>query len=193
MWVMGGPMDVWDVDEHPWLLEEKAAIRRWVVDLGRPFLGLCLGHQLLADALGGRCDHQQPPEIGVLEVALTPEGLKDPIFAGMPTVQRALQWHSVKVVESPVGAVVLAASDLCPIQAMRFGRHAWSMQYHVEVEADTVSTWGDVPEYREALESTLGPTALAGLAAEAERYMDDFVANSKRLYDNFVNAVQQSG
>jgi GMP synthase-like glutamine amidotransferase len=186
-------MDVWDVDEHPWLLEEKAAIRRWVADLGRPFLGICLGHQLLADALGGRCGHQQPPEIGVLEVALTPEGRKDPIFVGMPTVQRALQWHSVKVVEPPPEAVVLASSDLCPIQAMRVGRHAWSMQYHVEVEADTVPTWGTVPAYRAALESTLGPTALTGLAEDAERCMDDFVANSRRLYDNFVNAVQQSG
>ena len=193
MWVMGGPMDVWDVDEHPWLLEEKAAIRRWVADLGRPFLGICLGHQLLADALGGRCGHQQPPEIGVLEVALTPEGRKDPIFFEMPTIQRALQWHSVKVVEPPPEAVVLASSDLCPIQAMRVGRHAWSMQYHVEVESDTVPTWGTVPEYRAALESTLGPTALTGLAEDAERCMDDFVANSKQLYDNFVNAVQQSG
>ena len=193
MWVMGGPMDVWDVDEHPWLLEEKAAIRRWVADLGRPFLGICLGHQLLADALGGRCGHQQPPEIGVLEVALTPEGRKDPIFFEMPTIQRALQWHSVKVVEPPPEAVVLASSDLCPIQAMRVGCHAWSMQYHVEVEADTVPTWGTVPEYRAALESTLGPTALTGLAEDAERCMDDFVANSKQLYNNFVNAVQQSG
>ena len=88
MWVMGGPMDVWDIEEHPWLLDEKEAIRTWVVDLGRPFLGLCLGHQLLADALGGTCGHQQPPEIGVLEVALTPDGLNDPIFNGMPTVQQ---------------------------------------------------------------------------------------------------------
>ena len=123
---------------------------------------------------------------------LTPEGLEDPIFTGMPNVQRALQWHSVQVVEPPDGAVVLAASSRCPIQAMRVGRHAWSMQYHVEVEPDTVSTWGAVPAYRAALESTLGPTALAGLAADVEHHMDDFVANAKRLYDNFVKAVLQT-
>ena len=110
----------------------------------------------------------------------------------MPIVQRALQWHSVQVVEPPAGAVVLAASDMCPVQAMRVGRHAWSMQYHVEVEPDTVSTWGTVPAYRAALESTLGPTALESLAADAQRYIGDFVVHAKRLYDNFVNAVREA-
>ncbi len=74
LWVMGGPMDVWDVEEHPWLVEEKRAIRKWVREMERPFLGLCLGHQLLADALGGTCGPQRPPEIGVSRVDLTDEG-----------------------------------------------------------------------------------------------------------------------
>jgi len=59
LWVMGGPMDVWDIEECPWLVAEKAAIREWVSVLGKPYLGLCLGHQLLADALGGTCGPQK--------------------------------------------------------------------------------------------------------------------------------------
>ena len=151
MWVMGGPMDVWDTDEHPWLVPEKRAIRRWVRELQRPFLGVCLGHQLLADALGGTCGPQRPPEIGVLAVDLTPDGRADPIFEQMAGRQHALQWHSVCVAQAPEDAVVLASSPVCRVQAMRVGDCAWSMQYHVEVEDDTVRNWGAIDAYRPQL------------------------------------------
>ena len=132
-------MDVWDVEDHPWLIEEKRAIRRWVRELDRPFLGLCLGHQLLADALAGTCGPQRPSEIGILDVALTPEAARDPVFAGLPEEFKVLQWHSVKVAQPPDDAIVLARSDACSCQAMRAGRRAWSMQYHVEIEPDTIA------------------------------------------------------
>ena len=189
LWVMGGPMDVWDVEDHPWLIPEKRAIRRWVMELQRPFLGLCLGHQLLADALGGTCGPQKPPEIGVLPVELTEEGRSDPIFEAMPTRQPALQWHSVQVAQAPDEAVVLASSPACRIQAMRVGRLAWSMQYHVEVEPDTVSNWGAVDAYRASLESTLGEGALNSLAAQADQHMNGFTATAEQLYHNFMNAA----
>ena len=82
LWVMGGPMDVWDTDSCPWLTPEKEAIRRWAQTLKKPFLGLCLGHQLLADTLGGRCERADKPEIGILDVDLAEEARDDPLLRG---------------------------------------------------------------------------------------------------------------
>lgn len=192
LWVMGGPMDVWDVEEHPWLVAEKAAIRRWVRELGKPFLGICLGHQLLADALGGTCG-PQPPEIGILDVRLTEAGQADPVFDGMPAVQKVLQWHSVRVAQAPEDAVILAESPACAVQAMRVGDNAWSMQYHVEVEPDTVDNWAAIPAYRSALDDTLGTGGLERMRAEAGRNMDGFVSNAERLYRNFMRRASRHG
>jgi GMP synthase-like glutamine amidotransferase len=186
LWVMGGPMDVWDVDEHPWLVAEKSAIRRWVTDLGKPFLGLCLGHQLLADALGGTCGPQRPPEIGIVDVELTQDGINDPLFEGLAHRQKCLQWHSVCVAQAPEDTTILASSGACRIQAMRVGSNAWSMQYHVEIEPDTVTNWGEVPAYREALESTLGAEGLATMKSDSDRHMSEFLNCAETLYRNFI-------
>jgi GMP synthase-like glutamine amidotransferase len=189
LWVMGGPMDVWDVDECPWMIEEKHAIRRWVRELERPFLGVCLGHQLLADALGGTCGPQRPPEIGILDVELTPEANADPLFAGMPRNLKALQWHSVAVRQPPEGAVLLASSPICRCQAMRVGKRAWGLQYHVELEDGTIADWAEVPAYAEALERSQGSGALGRMDAAARAHMGQFAENAKRLYDNFLGQV----
>jgi GMP synthase-like glutamine amidotransferase len=185
LWVMGGPMDVWEVDKYPWLETEKRAIRKWVYELQRPFLGVCLGHQLLADALGGRCEPQERPEIGILDIELTSAARSDPVFSNMPTHQKVLQWHSVGVVRPPEGALILAKSEFCAVQAMRVGRCAWSIQYHVEAEPDTIENWGAIPEYRRALEHAAGAGALERLKAQTSGALPGMHSNARLLYRNF--------
>ena len=189
---MGGPMDVFEEDAHPWLADEKAVIREAVA--GRvPFLGVCLGHQLLADALGGRVETMAEPEVGIMEVSLTGAGRADPLLAGLDATVTCLQWHGCAVTALPEGAVSLASSPLCAIQALRVGRHAYGLQYHVELTPATVPEWGAVPAYQDSLERALGPDGLAPFEAEAARHMPSFNRDARILYDNFMALVQDAG
>lgn len=188
--VMGGPMDVWEEDKHPWLVAEKAAIREAVLERGMPFLGVCLGHQLLADALGGEVRPMAQPEVGILEVELTVEAARDPLFADMRKRCKALQWHGAEVTRVPPGGVVLGRSPACAVQAFRAGPTAWGIQYHVELTPRTVPEWGDVPAYRQSLQRTLGAHALDGLKAQAALHMESFRYDARRLYDNFMRLAR---
>jgi GMP synthase-like glutamine amidotransferase len=190
LWVMGGPMDVWEEDEHSWLIAEKAAIREAVLERQMPYLGVCLGHQLLGDALGGRVGKMPQPEVGIFDVHMTDAAQGDRLLEGIAGTSECLQWHGAAVLEPPAAATVLASSPLCHVQAMRVGPRAYGLQYHVEVTNETVPQWAAIPEYKAALEQTLGPGAAEKLEAHTRTKLPAFARDARRLYDNFMRIVR---
>ena len=184
MLVMGGPQDVWQESEHAWLIEEIAAIRQFVIEMQRPFLGVCLGHQLLAVALGGSVAMAETPEVGVMTVELTSFGGTDPLFRGMRSPMTVLQWHGAQVSALPEEATVLARSAHCAVQAFRYGTRAYGLQYHVEIVGETVDEWAAIPVYAAALRRAMGEDALAVLRGDVAERLASFGDDCRSLYRN---------
>jgi len=113
-----------------------------------------------------------------------------PLLAGQPAEMAVFQWHTAGVQALPAGAAALAESAPCPVQAFRFGRAAWGLQFHVEVTADTVGEWAGIPAYRKALEDLFGAGAVPRIEAEVAAALAGFNATARKLNDAFLAQVQ---
>ncbi|GAC1444726.1 MAG: type 1 glutamine amidotransferase [Mycobacteriales bacterium] len=163
--VMGGPQQAYDDGSAPWLRRTKELMRAATKE-GLPVLGICLGGQLLAEAMGGRvAPGADGPELGARFISKRDAAGNDPIFSDIPLSPVVVQWHWDAITELPPGALLLAASPRYPHQAFRVGAKAYGLQFHIETPPEMVRGWAadDAEGVRAA---GLDPDLLADRAVE---------------------------
>ncbi len=192
MFCMGGPMDTWMEKDYPWLIEEKKKIREFVVDLKKPYLGFCLGCQLLGEVIGGKVVKSNNPEIGMLDINFSNNQNNDLIFSKFPKNITSLQWHSYEVqnLEKNNDVTLIASSSETKYQIFRYKNHAYGIQFHIEVKKTTVGEWGCVPEYKSALKKQLGEGALEKFDTDSQIHMPSMNNYSRILYENFKKLIK---
>ena len=157
--VLGGPMNADQVDDYPHLATELELIRE-ALQRDVAVLGICLCAQLLAKALGGRVLAGAGREIGWHEVEMTEDGRRDPVLSEFGASSEVFQWHD-DVIELPGHVSHLASSARCPVQAFRYGEHAYGFQFHLEADAALIERWLTVPQHQEVFaDSELDPDGI---------------------------------
>lgn len=178
--ILGGPMNVYEEEAHPFLRLEEQFIKKVLAE-EVPFLGVCLGGQLLAKACGAPVTKSPHEEKGWFDVELTTAGVHDSLFRGLPDVLPVFQWHE-DTFAIPEGAAVLATAELCRNQAFRMGNVAYGLQFHLEMTPEMVKSWAEK-------ESTID----AGLIAEeGAKHWTRFEEQSMIVLGNFQRLMESS-
>jgi len=186
--ILGGPMNSDQIDTYPNLIREVEIIRD-AVDLGKSVLGICLGAQLLAKALGGSVARNKTREIGWHDVDLTAAGLKDPVLSTFAERQQVFQWHEDGIVLPP-GAVHLASSEASPVQAFRLGEQAYGFQFHLEVSASLVERWLTVPANQATLDEEAGRVDPAGIRRQCGESIEALEALSRETFSRWIERFE---
>jgi len=182
--VLGGPMNVDEEDRFSFLKPENEFIQK-VLKANIPYLGICLGSQLLAKAAGARVVRSPVKEIGWYQVQLTDQGKQDPLFSDFNEKDPIYHWHG-DMFQIPTNGQLLATAPGCPHQALKVGKNAYGLQFHVEVTDKSIKEWCD--EYCE--------TDLPGRSDHAQSMMEDywkyqhpFDRQAQTLYQNFLGIM----
>jgi len=186
--ILGGPMNIDDVDRYPNLLAEVRIIRE-AVDRGMSVLGICLGAQLLAKALGGEVARNPIREIGWYNVQLTAAGREDPVLSTFASVQQVFQWHEDGI-RLPPGAIHLAASDASSVQAFRYGEHAYGFQFHLEVDQPLIERWLTVADNQATLREEAGRIDPGQIRRQTTESIDALEALSRETFSRWVDRFE---
>lgn len=182
--VLGGPMNVDHVETYPHLLHEIEVIRG-ALNREIPTLGICLGAQLLAAALGARVHPNPVREIGWYPLRLTDAAQNDPLFQHLDAATPVFQWHAYTFTE-PRDAVHLASSESCANQAFRFRDFAYGLQFHLEVDAALIQRWLRHSELQRELEPLGGEQHARRVEEQTREYLQHSQARAAALFSAFI-------
>ena len=186
--VLGGPMNSDQINSYPNLMTEVEIIRE-AVKRDISVLGICLGAQLLAKALGGEVSRNEAREIGWHDVELTEQGAADPVLSTFSEVQRVFQWHEDGI-SLPPESVHLAASDASNVQAFRFGEHAYGFQFHLEVNQSLIERWLTVPANQATLKDEVGRVDPDDIRRQSLDSIDALEALSRATFSRWIERFE---
>lgn len=186
--VLGGPMSSTEIDTYPNLATEMTIIRE-AVERNMSVLGICLGAQLLAKSLGGTVQRNALREIGWHEVDLTPQGSRDPVLSSFARRQRVFQWHEDGI-NLPPGAIHLASSHASPVQAFRYGEHAYGFQFHLEASESLIERWLTVPDHQPTLDDERGRTDVNFIRQQTAASIDALQTLSRQTFSRWIEQFE---
>jgi len=185
--ILGGPMNVDMTDAYPHLDTEVRLIRRAIAQ-DIPILGICLGAQLIAKALGAPVTKNPEKEIGWYDISLTRAGKTDPLMGHLEDTRRIFEWHG-DTFALPDGAVHLATGQTCANQAFRYGENVYGFQFHMEVDAALIERWLTTPVYQAEIEQTQGLINPDVIRQETEAHIESLQLLSAQVFGEFLNIM----
>jgi len=180
--ILGGPMNVYEEEAYPYLRDVDLLIKE-AVKKGLPVLGICLGGQLIAKSLGAPVTRNPVREIGWYKLRLTAEGLRSPLFNGLPEEFPVFQWHG-DTFALPGGVSHLATTTGCANQSFSYGGTAFALQFHLEVTPEIINTWAEI--YADELEEFGGPGAAGRMVADTAAIWKEYERVSRQFLANWT-------
>jgi GMP synthase (glutamine-hydrolysing) len=185
----GGTVNLDQMDEHPYL-GRVLAYTADAVERGVPYLGICLGSQILAAASGVEVVRGPVREVGFEPVRPTPAARDDPLVGFLRDEEAVLQWHE-DTHELPAGATLLVTAEAIPVQGYRIGDRAWGIQFHLEVDRWELEWWLQIADAQVDLEAVWGKSA-DRIRTEAERHMKRQEERGREIFGRFVEVVRRA-